>query len=60
MFTLIDDGTLDTVLACSKCHHDERFTFTGFNDGIGADEPYTYDEFVSWAIEQAEAEHTCK
>ncbi len=59
IFTLIDDGTLDTVLECSGCGREERFTFAGFNDGMGADAPYTYDEFVSWAQEQAASDHEC-
>ncbi len=49
-FELSDDGTMDTVLVCSFCGVEARYTFDG-EDGE------SYDEFVAWAIEDAEGDH---
>ncbi len=29
MFTLVDDGTLDTVLECDECHTQLRYNLSG-------------------------------
>jgi hypothetical protein len=54
MFQLRDDGTLDTVVACTDCGHQERFTFQpdSYDDE-------TYDDFVAWALDEAAACHDC-
>jgi len=53
MFTLSDDGTMDTVVTCSECGQDERYTFQGDGDE-------TYDEYVTYALEDAAIDHECK
>ena len=50
---LTDDGTLDTVLRCSECGEDMRYTYMPDSDDD------SYDAFVDWAIEDAESEHEC-
>ena len=50
---LTDDGTLDTVLRCSACGEELRYTYMPDNDDD------TYDDFVEWAIDDAESEHEC-
>lgn len=50
---LRDDGTLDTVVCCSKCGEEERFTFDG-------ESFETYDDFVGWALAVAEEDHVCE
>ncbi len=58
---LTDDGTLDTVLRCSNCGEEMRYTYdpTQGESGDIADLPDTYDDFVDWAIGDAESEHDC-
>lgn len=51
---LTNDGTMDTVLKCSECGKEFRYTWQPENNG---DE--TYDDFVEWAIEDAEGDHAC-
>jgi hypothetical protein len=51
MIHLSDDGTLDTVFRCDQCGEEIRYTF----DGEGS-----YDDFVAWAIQDAEEEHACE
>ena len=53
---LIDDGTLDTVLRCSVCGKEMRYTYMPDDEHDGSN---TYDEFVDWAIEDAKSEHEC-
>ena len=51
MIQLVDDGTLDTVLECDVCSERMRYSF---------DPEWTeYSIFVSWAIDNAQAEHNC-
>ena len=52
-FHLSDDGTLDTVVTCDRCGQDERYTFQGDGDE-------TYDEYVTYALEDAAIDHECK
>lgn len=52
-FELSDDGTLDTVLRCTTCGEERRYNF----------DPETgesYDEFIDWAIEDANDDHDCE
>lgn len=54
MFTLSDDGTLDTVLTCSECGQDERYNY----DPSGG-RTLSYNQFVLWSIKDAEDIHEC-
>lgn len=51
---LTDEGTLDTVFECSRCHARVRFNYDG------ADTSLTYDEFVEWCREDATEDHACR
>ena len=44
--TLIDDGTMDTVIKVENQEY--RFNFDGGTDGEG-----TYEDFIAWAKEEA-------
>lgn len=55
MIELTDDGTLDTVLRCSDCGEEMRYTY---DHGLDSEE--TYDEFIDWAIEDATYDHECE
>lgn len=57
MITLIDDGTMDTVLRCSECGEEMRYNFQP--DPDIDDDGDAYDDFVEWAIEDATADHEC-
>lgn len=50
---LRSDGTMDTVIACSECGEEQRYTFAG-------DGEETYDEFVEWALMDFDEEHVCQ
>lgn len=52
---LADDGTLDTVLSCSRCGEELRYNFQA-----ASDDDQDYEEFVSWAIDDATDDHTCR
>jgi len=57
---LTDDGTLDTVLRCSECGEEMRYTFTEV--GLADDEPNAqkaYDVWVKGCLEDAAADHEC-
>lgn len=64
MITLTDDGTMDTVLRCSDCGEEFRYNYDGGvehdgdNDDTRTDEQM-YDDFVEWAIEDADSDHDC-
>lgn len=55
MFELTDDGTMDTVIRCSKCGEGIRFTYA-----FGPDDDQTYDDFVDECLELAAREHECQ
>lgn len=61
-FHLRDDGTLDTVVACEHCGHEERGNFDVA--AYEGDDEYTaqsaYDHFVDGLIEDCEDEHECE
>lgn len=63
MIRLGDDGTMDTVLVCSKCGEEFRYNFEPSNDPVDDenddDGPEAYDDFVKWAISDATEEHEC-
>ena len=62
MIRLSDDGTMDTVLKCDECGEEMRYNFDTHNEDC-TDESGAcgcYDEFVDWAIEDAEYEHECE
>lgn len=57
-FSLIDDGTMDTVIRCDKCGEEIRFTAAECNSDSEEDGD-TYDNFVQWCIEECEDDHVC-
>ena len=59
MIELTDDGTLDTVLRCSICGEEMRYNYDGGDIDEETSAP-SYDSFVDWAIEDAEADHECE
>jgi hypothetical protein len=58
---LTDDGTMDTVLKCSKCGEGMRYNFDGAEDTDAGEQESeeAYDEFVKWAISDAADAHEC-
>ena len=60
---LTDDGTMDTVIRCSDCGEEFRFSYaeatetTTLEGEVEPTEPY--DAFVEWAIEEAAEDHEC-
>jgi len=58
-FSLGDDGTLDTVIVCDACGEEIRFNFQYDGALEAALETETYDEFVTWAKEDATETHVC-
>lgn len=58
-FTLSDDGTMDTVVECSECGAEVRFTFASGPDELG-EGPEAYDAFVADCIENAASDHVCE
>ena len=57
---LSDDGTMDTVLRCTECGEEMRYTFEPHEpEEGGTPEDRQYEEFIEWAIEDAESEHEC-
>lgn len=63
--TLSDDGTMDTVLTCRDCGEDFRYNYDPATVEFSSENPsdeeceQAYEEFVEWAIEDAESEHEC-
>lgn len=53
---LRDDGTMDTVIACSECGEEARFNFSA---GPGEEGDVDYDTFVQECIEEFDNEHEC-
>lgn len=64
-FSLIDDGTLDTVVKCDGCGEEVRFTYANGPEEVDldADEGQTdqekYDAYVIGCLEDAEQDHVC-
>ena len=64
-FVSIDDGTLDTVLACDTCGQEERYTWDGDHGQYGCKEDAypghcdCYECFVASAIEDRNDLHEC-
>ena len=59
---LIDDGTRDTVLRCSECGEEMRYNFAASSEFADEDpnsDKTAYDDFVTWATEDAGDEHEC-
>ena len=54
-FSLIDDGTLDTVLRCNACGQEERF-----NPEPANSEGFEEGEREAAALEMAQEEHECR
>lgn len=75
MIELTDDGTLDTVLRCSRCGKEMRYNYDPSEDEIAERiehnrrqgqifsrtnaEDDAHDAFVEWAIEDATDNHDC-
>jgi hypothetical protein len=59
---LIDDGSLDTVLACQDCGEEARFNFgPGDHTCIdGSNECDCYADFLDWCWEDFHGEHECE
>lgn len=60
-FQLTDDGTMDTVIRCDECGAEIRYNYSfGGPDQAQDDEPQeSYEDFIAWAIEDAESWHDC-
>lgn len=61
-FRLGDDGTMDTVVVCEECGEEMRYNYDPLpreSDDARTDEQ-AYDDFVEWALEDAESEHECE
>src|SRR5690242_16284475 len=54
---LTDDGTLDTVLRCTECGEEFRFSSETLADYDP--EEMTRDQFIEQCIEDVENEHVC-
>lgn len=59
---LSDDGTLDTVFVCGNCTGVIRYTFdpTDYPNVEDEDDETAYDEFVYWALRDAQDTHECE
>ena len=55
-FSLVDDGTLDTVFECSECRSHERFNYETSTE---YDEGMDYLSFLDVCRELLLSEHTC-
>ena len=67
LIVLGDDGTMDTVVYCTKCGQEFRGNWDGggTDDGLPHrsldDDSYddSYDDYVDWLIADVTAEHEC-
>ena len=53
-----DDGTMDTVLHCTECGQEFRYNFDASDCPDSALDDQ-YNDFISWAIQDAESDHEC-
>jgi hypothetical protein len=62
-FHLVDDGTLDTVVACDSCGAHERYNYahseTGACEHGLADCEACYTAWQEWVLEDAAEQHEC-
>ena len=61
-FYLTDDGTMDTVVCCENCGQEERYNYDGgafADEDDDIDDETAYDEFIAYALEDAEDTHEC-
>lgn len=57
--TLIDDGTLDTVIRCERCKVQTRFNYA-FADNGDDNEEQSYDDFVAECLKEVQDDcQTC-
>ena len=56
---LTDDGTMDTVIRCSECGREQRYTFDPAMPDTIDDVQEDYESFVDWCIEDFEDTHEC-
>ncbi len=62
MFYIVDDGTLDTVLECSKCQSELRYNPDpplDDHDTHCGDSCECQDARIEWAFEDAKDTHEC-
>lgn len=57
-FTLVDDGTLDTVIKCDHCGIEYRFNYDGSLDEEESQDGYP--AFVEWCMNDMDADHECE
>ncbi len=57
-----DDGTLDTVIVCSECGAEMRYSHDGDFDGDSDDrtDEQRHADFVAWAKEDSAEQHECE
>lgn len=53
-----DDGSMDTVFYCLECDEEMRFTYDPSEEPEDPEE--AYDDFVYWALRDAQDEHECE
>lgn len=51
-FTLVDDGTMDTVIMCDDCRAAYRYNFA-------EEAEEDYQSFVEWAMNDMDEQHEC-
>lgn len=51
-FTLLDDGSFNTVVICSDCGEELWYDYH-----IASEKDY--EAFITWALADADAEHIC-
>ncbi len=56
---LTDDGTLDTVLRCTDCGAESRYTYQPAEGAKGTAGLEAYNEFIRWAAADADERHGC-
>ena len=62
MFSLDDDGTLDTIVTCDMCSRSERYNFDTHDEDcnqIANGDCDCYGRFIDWVINDAEQIHDC-
>ena len=58
-FSVVDDGTMDTVLQCNDCQQSLRYNFQGMDIFDDMDERDPYEAFVEWCMDEAARTHDC-
>jgi len=60
-FSIIDDGTLDTVIVCNSCHAGLRYNFNteGWPQDCARKGSDDYNDFVKYMLKDAAETHKC-